>query len=201
MQAIVETLTAESRRATRLIVWTDCDREGENIADEVAHVCTLANDRLDVYRARFSEISANAVHTAMRHLVRIDRHQVDAVDARQELDLRIGVERGVRAYICVLFRCGVHTATNDISHLALWTTTAVQRPESQRSSDQLRLVSVSDTWLRRRTVQSKRGVCERTVLESIIGAHTEQHHYRIHMGQRAAVRSTGCRGTCMRVRR
>lgn len=40
-----------------LVLWLDCDREGENIATEVRQVCTEANNRLNVRRARFSALT------------------------------------------------------------------------------------------------------------------------------------------------
>lgn len=41
-----------------LMIWTDCDREGENIGAEVADVCRKANPRIQVKRARFSAVIA-----------------------------------------------------------------------------------------------------------------------------------------------
>jgi hypothetical protein len=45
-----------SRQAQMLVLWLDCDREGENIGFEVLRVCTGANPRLTVKRARFSAL-------------------------------------------------------------------------------------------------------------------------------------------------
>ena len=45
-----------ARRAQRLVLWLDCDREGENIGFEVLRVCVRANPRLTVQRARFSAL-------------------------------------------------------------------------------------------------------------------------------------------------
>jgi DNA topoisomerase-3 len=73
-----------------LIIWTDCDREGENIGAEIVEVCRAANPRIAVYRARFSEITRNAVTRAMNNLVRMDQRTIDAVNCRMELDLRTG---------------------------------------------------------------------------------------------------------------
>lgn len=50
------TLGQEARRADWLVLWLDCDREGENIAFEVIDVCKKANRRLEIYRAHFSAL-------------------------------------------------------------------------------------------------------------------------------------------------
>jgi reverse gyrase len=51
----------EARRADRLMIWTDCDREGEHIGSEIASVCRRSNPRIIVKRARFSAIIARSV--------------------------------------------------------------------------------------------------------------------------------------------
>ena len=79
----------EIRNVGLLIIWTDCDREGENIGAEIRDIC-LDVKRVPVKRAKFSEITQQAIQRAMRTLVPIDENVVNAVDARQELDLRIG---------------------------------------------------------------------------------------------------------------
>uniref|UniRef100_A0AC34FQ20 DNA topoisomerase n=1 Tax=Panagrolaimus sp. ES5 TaxID=591445 RepID=A0AC34FQ20_9BILA len=90
MQGIEQTLIEQSRSSQILILWTDCDREGEHIGAEIVHVCLRQNPRLEVYRARFSEITAPSVYRALQNVVRLDQRMVDAVDCRTELDLRIG---------------------------------------------------------------------------------------------------------------
>lgn len=79
-----------ARKATMLVLWLDCDREGENIAFEVIQVCTEVNPRLVVKRARFSALIPRDIFHAINNLVEPNRHEADAVDARQEIDLRIG---------------------------------------------------------------------------------------------------------------
>lgn len=90
MDNIRKTLEREVRRCQALIIWTDCDREGENIGFEIIEVCKAIKPRIEVHRARFSEITASSITRACNNLIRPDENTSFAVDARQELDLRIG---------------------------------------------------------------------------------------------------------------
>ncbi|KAJ3163200.1 DNA topoisomerase [Geranomyces michiganensis] len=83
-------LQGEARRAQMLVIWTDCDLEGENIGYEVMKVCRKANPRIAVKRARFSVIQHREIWDAWSRLGELDLRQAAAVDARSELDLRIG---------------------------------------------------------------------------------------------------------------
>ncbi|XP_058531654.1 DNA topoisomerase 3-alpha [Ochotona princeps] len=87
---IKKTLERETRQCQALVIWTDCDREGENIGFEIIHVCKAVKPTLQVLRARFSEITPRAVRMACENLTEPDRRVSEAVDVRQELDLRIG---------------------------------------------------------------------------------------------------------------
>ena len=53
---IKKTLEEEARKCQWLVLWLDCDREGENIAFEVVEVCSTANSHLNIWRARFSSL-------------------------------------------------------------------------------------------------------------------------------------------------
>lgn len=53
---IKRTLEQEARRCQWLVLWLDCDREGENIAFEVVEVCTAVNHHLTIKRAHFSAL-------------------------------------------------------------------------------------------------------------------------------------------------
>ncbi|VDM36497.1 unnamed protein product [Toxocara canis] len=83
MEPIRETLVEESRRSDVLVIWTDCDREGEGIGAEVASVCLSIKPNMPVYRARFSEITGAAIWRALNNLGRLDDRVVDAVECRQ----------------------------------------------------------------------------------------------------------------------
>ncbi|XP_011011407.1 PREDICTED: DNA topoisomerase 3-alpha-like isoform X2 [Populus euphratica] len=87
---IKRTLEEEARRCHWLVLWLDCDREGENIAFEVMTVCKGVNRNLTIRRARFSALIERDIHEAAQNLIAPNQWFSDAVDARQEIDLRIG---------------------------------------------------------------------------------------------------------------
>ena len=89
-QNIKRSLEEETRKSQYLIIWTDCDREGENIGFEIIDVCRAVKPNIQVFRARFSEITYQSVSRALQNLCPPDKNVSDAVDVRQELDLRIG---------------------------------------------------------------------------------------------------------------
>lgn len=89
-QAIKRTLEREARGSQALVIWTDGDREGENIGFEIIRVCHNVNRSLRVLRAKFSEITSRAMGIAIRNLVEPDENLSKAVDIRKELDLRFG---------------------------------------------------------------------------------------------------------------
>jgi len=87
---IVEHLQDLGKQAEYLALWLDCDREGENICYEVMSLCGSIPEE-NVYRAHFSALTVPEIKTAFSNLGRPDKHLAMAVDARQELDLKIGV--------------------------------------------------------------------------------------------------------------
>ncbi|XP_068646576.1 DNA topoisomerase 3-alpha [Aristolochia californica] len=87
---IKRTLEEEARKCECLVLWLDCDREGENIAFEVIEVCISANPHLEIYRAHFSALTDRDILGSAQKLVKPNQLDADAVDARQEIDLRIG---------------------------------------------------------------------------------------------------------------
>ncbi|WWD00560.1 hypothetical protein V866_007495 [Kwoniella sp. B9012] len=90
LKKVEQNLINEARHADMLMIWTDCDREGEHIGSEVATVCRKVNRNIIVKRARFSAIIAAQIHKAAREADDLDQRQADAVEARMALDLRIG---------------------------------------------------------------------------------------------------------------
>jgi len=88
-------LKSEAKRSDYLVLWLDCDREGENICFEVMD-CTLPYLRTHhrrhkrVQRAHFSSLANQDIVRAMENLIVPNENEALAVDARQELDLKVG---------------------------------------------------------------------------------------------------------------
>eukprot|EP00884_Botryococcus_braunii_P010708 jgi/Botrbrau1/19639/Bobra.0003s0009.1 len=87
-------LQTEAKGCDFLVLWLDCDREGENICFEVMENTVRwlkKGSGQQVYRARFSAITAPLIRAAMGSLGVPNANEAAAVDARQELDLKVGV--------------------------------------------------------------------------------------------------------------
>ncbi|CAG9463966.1 unnamed protein product [Pedinophyceae sp. YPF-701] len=85
-----QNLKEQARDAALLVLWLDCDREGEAIAFEVIDVCKTTNWNIQIKRARFSALVPAELHRAMQNLDVPRERDAAAVAARQEIDLRIG---------------------------------------------------------------------------------------------------------------
>lgn len=55
---VARNLKKEVEDADLLMIWTDCDREGEHIGAEVVKICRQKRARIKIKRARFSAIIA-----------------------------------------------------------------------------------------------------------------------------------------------
>ncbi|GLG93365.1 DNA topoisomerase 3-beta [Gryllus bimaculatus] len=89
-------LSQEAKGIAYLVLWLDCDKEGENICFEVIGAVhqNLRNNvtcpEEVIYRAHFSAITEKDIKAAFSNLGRPNENEARSVDARQELDLRIG---------------------------------------------------------------------------------------------------------------
>ena len=86
-------LQQEATGRTWLCLFLDCDREGESIGFEVVKALPhFTPDR--VWRASFSSLAPAEVQRAMRRLGKPNPADAAALEARQELDLKVGVAFG-----------------------------------------------------------------------------------------------------------
>ena len=81
-------LRKEARKADKVYLATDPDREGEAISWHLAKALKLEDK--DIYRITFNEITKNAVAEALESPRTIDMNMVDAQQARRVLDRIVG---------------------------------------------------------------------------------------------------------------
>ncbi len=81
-------LRREVKKADKIYLATDPDREGEAISWHLYH--TLKLDDKKVYRITFNEITKNAVKASIKNAREIDMDLVDAQQARRMLDRMVG---------------------------------------------------------------------------------------------------------------
>ncbi|XP_039127587.1 DNA topoisomerase 3-beta-like [Dioscorea cayenensis subsp. rotundata] len=86
-------LSQEARGCGYLVLWLDCDREGENICFEVIECTGIPETECGVriFRARFSSVTEKDILNALSNPVKPNKDEALAVDARQEIDLKVGV--------------------------------------------------------------------------------------------------------------
>jgi DNA topoisomerase-3 len=71
-KTVEKNLIEEARKSDMLMIWTDCDREGEHIGTEIVKVCRKAKANISVKRARFSAIIPQYVSLTMCALMLIE---------------------------------------------------------------------------------------------------------------------------------
>jgi DNA topoisomerase-1 len=85
---VVKRLKEAAKKAERIYLAPDPDREGEAIAWHIAEV--LGRDAGQYHRVTFNEITKSAVTRALEHPTTIDLRRVDAQQARRVVDRLMG---------------------------------------------------------------------------------------------------------------
>eukprot|EP00971_Amphidinium_carterae_P078964 1562342-Amphidinium_carterae.2 len=84
----------EAHGCSYLVLWLDCDREGENICYEVipnvVPSLKAVPGQQQVWRAHFSSLAPVDLRHAMNNLGSPNEDEARSVDARQEIDLKLG---------------------------------------------------------------------------------------------------------------
>ena len=90
--SVLRNLRETAKDCDALVLFLDCDREGEAIAFQVMDVTqSELRPGATVHRAKFSAVTPADIEKAMATLGEPDERLSEAVIARQELDLRVGV--------------------------------------------------------------------------------------------------------------
>ena len=85
---ILAKLRKEAKKADKIYLATDPDREGEAISWHLSQALNL--DGKKVYRITFNEITKSAVKESLKHAREIDMNLVNAQQARRMLDRMVG---------------------------------------------------------------------------------------------------------------
>ena len=92
-EKVIKELKQIAKKADRIYLATDHDREGEAIAWHIASEISNSKSQIPnekIYRIIFNEITEKAVKEAIKHPGRIDMNKVDAQQARRILDRLVG---------------------------------------------------------------------------------------------------------------
>lgn len=85
---VIKDIKKEAKKAEKIFLATDPDREGEAISWHLAHILNL--DENEDIRIVFNEITKTAVKNAIKNPRKIDKDLVDAQQARRSLDRLVG---------------------------------------------------------------------------------------------------------------
>ena len=83
-------LKKDVKKADKIYLATDPDREGEAISWHLSKALKLNETDKKVYRISFNEITKNAIKDAIKHPRQLDMNLVDAQQARRVLDRMVG---------------------------------------------------------------------------------------------------------------
>ncbi|ODV59963.1 DNA topoisomerase 3 [Ascoidea rubescens DSM 1968] len=90
---IIQNIIKEAASSLKLMIWTDCDREGEYIGYEIVQSVQRKYPSFSIentLRAQFSHLEKSHIVRAALNPTKLDKNAVAAVGTRMELDLRTG---------------------------------------------------------------------------------------------------------------
>lgn len=87
---LLDNIRKKAKKADRVLLATDPDREGEAISWHLSHILGL--DGNDKCRVEFHEITKSAIKDALKHPRTINMNVVDAQQARRVLDRLVGYQ-------------------------------------------------------------------------------------------------------------
>lgn len=149
---LVKELRTAAKKASKILLATDPDREGEAIAWHLQHLLDI--NREEECRVEFNEITKDAVQNAMQHPRAIDESRVDAQQARRILDRLVGyklspllwrkVKKGLSAgrvqSVAVRLICDREEEINAFEQEEYWSLTGLFRKEKTRTDIEAKLI-------------------------------------------------------------
>ena len=89
-EKVIKELKTAAKTASRILLAADPDREGEAICQHLKEI--LEDDKSEIYRVLFNEITPKAIKYAVENPGRINQKVVDAQQARRILDRLVGYQ-------------------------------------------------------------------------------------------------------------
>lgn len=153
---LLAALRKEVKKADKVYLATDPDREGEAISWHLSKALKLENKKYK--RITFNEITKNAVKSSLKEARDIDMNLVDAQQARRVLDRLVGYEispllwvkikRGLSAgrvqSVALRLICDREEEVNSFIPEEYWTLEASIRPEGSKKAFLARLQKTPD---------------------------------------------------------
>ncbi len=141
---ILANLRKEAKKADKIYLATDPDREGEAISWHLSKALGLTDDQ--IHRISFNEITKTAVKNSLKNARKIDMNLVDAQQARRILDRIVGymispvlwakVKRGLSAgrvqSVALRIVCDREEEINAFLPEEYWTLDAQLKPEGEK---------------------------------------------------------------------
>jgi DNA topoisomerase-1 len=149
---VIKALKKEAKKADKVYLATDPDREGEAISWHIAHLLGL--DENEKCRIEFNEITKNTVKNAVKNPRPIDKKLVDAQQARRILDRLVGykispllwrkIRRGLSAgrvqSAALKLICDREKTILDFVPKEYWTITAILSKQDKKNEIKAKLV-------------------------------------------------------------
>ena len=86
--SLIKSLKTEAKKAKKVYLATDPDREGEAIAWHLAHILEIPEE--ETCRVTFNEITKETVQNSIKQPRKLDKNLIDAQQARRVLDRIVG---------------------------------------------------------------------------------------------------------------
>jgi len=149
---LVKELKTAAKKASKILLATDPDREGEAIAWHLQYLLDI--NRNEKCRVEFNEITKDAIKKAMQDPRTIDESRVDAQQARRILDRLVGyklspllwrkVKKGLSAgrvqSVAVRLICDREEEIKVFEPEEYWSLTGIFRKEKNRTDIEAKLV-------------------------------------------------------------